>query len=108
LRSVVIKDPQPLSLSWLYPIRDLTGFLVWCASFFGSEIVYRANGLHIRSIFFHHLKSNRPVLSFLLVGSQVPKSGYQNLKLHQESTRERNTLCGFEDVSTFFGMVEAK
>ena len=37
----VIKDPQSLSLSWLYPIRDLTGFLVWCASFFGSEIVWR-------------------------------------------------------------------
>jgi ceramide glucosyltransferase len=37
----VIKDPQSLSLSWLYPLRDLTGFLVWCASFFGSEIVWR-------------------------------------------------------------------
>jgi ceramide glucosyltransferase len=37
----VIEDPQSLSLSWLYPIRDLTGFLVWCASFFGREIVWR-------------------------------------------------------------------
>src|SRR5262249_11153141 len=37
----VIEDPQSLSLSWLYPIRDLTGFLVWCASFCGREVVWR-------------------------------------------------------------------
>jgi len=37
----VIEDPQSLSLSWLYPIRDLIGFIVWCASFFGRDIIWR-------------------------------------------------------------------
>jgi ceramide glucosyltransferase len=37
----VIGDPPSLSLSWLYPIRDLLGFFVWCASFTSSEIVWR-------------------------------------------------------------------
>jgi ceramide glucosyltransferase len=37
----VIEDPQSLSLSWLYPVRDLLGFLVWCASFLGREVVWR-------------------------------------------------------------------
>ena len=37
----VIGDPQSLRLSWLYPLRDLLGFLVWCASFLSSDIVWR-------------------------------------------------------------------
>jgi ceramide glucosyltransferase len=37
----IIRDPQSLRLSWLYPVRDLIGFIVWCASFCGSEIVWR-------------------------------------------------------------------
>ena len=37
----VIEDPKSLTLSWLYPLRDLLGFFVWCASFLGSEIVWR-------------------------------------------------------------------
>ncbi|MGH9555186.1 MAG: hypothetical protein ACRD2Y_05125 [Terriglobales bacterium] len=26
---------------WLYPVRDLMGFVVWCASFAGSGILWR-------------------------------------------------------------------
>jgi ceramide glucosyltransferase len=37
----VVGDPQSLRYCWLYPIRDLMGFFVWCASFVGSEIVWR-------------------------------------------------------------------
>jgi len=37
----VIGDRESLSLCWLYPIRDLMGFFVWCASFMGSGIVWR-------------------------------------------------------------------
>jgi ceramide glucosyltransferase len=37
----VLGDRRSLYLSWLYPVRDLTGFFVWCASFAGSEIVWR-------------------------------------------------------------------
>jgi len=37
----LIGDPASLRLCWLYPLRDLTGFLVWCASFLGSEVVWR-------------------------------------------------------------------
>jgi ceramide glucosyltransferase len=38
---VLIGDRQALKLCWLYPLRDLIGFGVWCASFVSSEIVWR-------------------------------------------------------------------
>ena len=37
----VIGDRNSLWLSWLYPLRDLLGFFVWCASFAGNEITWR-------------------------------------------------------------------
>ena len=37
----VIGDAESLSLCWLYPLRDLTGFFVWCASFLGNEVLWR-------------------------------------------------------------------
>jgi len=37
----VVGDRESLSLCWLYPLRDLMGFFVWCASFMGSNIVWR-------------------------------------------------------------------
>jgi ceramide glucosyltransferase len=37
----VLDDRRSLWLSWLYPLRDLTGFFVWCASFAGNEIIWR-------------------------------------------------------------------
>jgi hypothetical protein len=36
-----LRDRQALWWSWLYPVRDLLGFCVWCASFAGREIVWR-------------------------------------------------------------------
>jgi ceramide glucosyltransferase len=37
----VLGDRASLRFCWLYPVRDLMGFFVWCASFTGSEIVWR-------------------------------------------------------------------
>lgn len=37
----VLSDSESLRLCWLYPLRDLMGFFVWCASFAGNEIVWR-------------------------------------------------------------------
>jgi ceramide glucosyltransferase len=37
----VLGDRKSLWLCWLYPVRDLLGFFVWCASFTGNEIVWR-------------------------------------------------------------------
>jgi ceramide glucosyltransferase len=37
----VVRDPRALSYFWLYPLRDLIGFLLWCASFLGDTIVWR-------------------------------------------------------------------
>ena len=37
----VVRDSGSLRFCWLYPVRDLLGFLLWCASFWGSEIVWR-------------------------------------------------------------------
>jgi len=34
-------DRQSLRFCWLYPVRDLMGFLLWCASFAGSGVVWR-------------------------------------------------------------------
>jgi ceramide glucosyltransferase len=37
----VLGDRRSFRLSWLYPLRDLMGFFVWCASFAGNEIIWR-------------------------------------------------------------------
>jgi len=37
----VARDKRSVLYCWLYPLRDLEGFFLWCASFFGSEIVWR-------------------------------------------------------------------
>jgi ceramide glucosyltransferase len=37
----VVGDRRSLQYCWLYPVRDLLGFFVWCASFAGNEIVWR-------------------------------------------------------------------
>ena len=37
----VMGDRKSLWLCWLYPARDLVGFLIWCASFAGNEITWR-------------------------------------------------------------------
>jgi len=37
----VVRDPFSLLDCWLYPVRDLLGFLLWCASFMGHTVVWR-------------------------------------------------------------------
>ena len=37
----VVRDPYSLRGCWLYPVRDLLGFLLWCASFMGRTVVWR-------------------------------------------------------------------
>lgn len=37
----VVRDRLSLRYCWLYPLRDLTGFYVWCASYWGATVVWR-------------------------------------------------------------------
>lgn len=37
----VTRDRKAALFCWLYPARDLLGFVLWCASFAGSKIVWR-------------------------------------------------------------------
>ena len=37
----VVRDRRALRLAWLYPLRDLMGFVFWCASYSGRMIVWR-------------------------------------------------------------------
>jgi len=37
----VTRDPCPRDASWLYLLRDLLGFFVWCASYVGQRTVWR-------------------------------------------------------------------
>jgi ceramide glucosyltransferase len=36
----IVRDNQALRSPWLYPIRDLLGFIVWCASYLGTRSVW--------------------------------------------------------------------
>jgi ceramide glucosyltransferase len=37
----VVRDPRARRAPWLYPIRDLFGFAVWCASYLSKRAVWR-------------------------------------------------------------------
>jgi ceramide glucosyltransferase len=37
----VVRDPVALRSPWLYPVRDVLGFLVWCASYVSKKAVWR-------------------------------------------------------------------
>lgn len=37
----VTQDRNSALFCWLYPVRDLLGFILWCGSYLGSEIVWR-------------------------------------------------------------------
>ena len=37
----IARDAGAARLCWLYPLRDLLGFFLWCASFTGSTIMWR-------------------------------------------------------------------
>jgi len=39
----VVRDRRALRLAWLYPLRDLMGFLFWCVSYTGRTIVWRGD-----------------------------------------------------------------
>lgn len=37
----VVRDPRARNAPWLYPLRDLLGFFVWCASYLSKRAVWR-------------------------------------------------------------------
>jgi ceramide glucosyltransferase len=37
----ITRDPRCLRAPWLYLVRDLLGFIVWCASYGGQRTVWR-------------------------------------------------------------------
>src|SRR5712671_2514149 len=37
----MVRDPVALRSPWLYPVRDVLGFLVWCASYVSKKAVWR-------------------------------------------------------------------
>ena len=39
----VVRDRRALRSAWLYPLRDLMGFVFWCASYSGRKIVWRGD-----------------------------------------------------------------
>jgi ceramide glucosyltransferase len=38
---LLVRDRDSLRFCWLYPLRDLLGFVLWCWSFLGTTIVWR-------------------------------------------------------------------
>jgi ceramide glucosyltransferase len=44
----VVRDPVALKQFWLYPIRDLLGFVVWVASYTGARAVWRDSRYELR------------------------------------------------------------
>ena len=46
---MVVQDRVSVGYCWLYPVRDLMGFAFWCASFFGSTIVWRDQRYRLQS-----------------------------------------------------------
>ncbi|MGE5205976.1 MAG: bacteriohopanetetrol glucosamine biosynthesis glycosyltransferase HpnI [Chlamydiota bacterium] len=45
----VVRDPLVLRYFWLYPVRDLLGFFLWCASFFNTRIVWRGERYQLQT-----------------------------------------------------------
>ncbi len=43
----VTRDPRARDAWWLFAIRDLLGFVVWCASYFGKRTVWRNIGYEL-------------------------------------------------------------
>ena len=43
----MVRDRRALRLAWLYPLRDLMGFVFWCASYSGREIVWRGESYRL-------------------------------------------------------------
>jgi ceramide glucosyltransferase len=45
---VVLRDRPLLRKLWLYPSRDLLGFIVWCMSFGGTKIAWRSSRFELQ------------------------------------------------------------
>jgi ceramide glucosyltransferase len=45
---VVLRDKPLLRRIWLYPTRDLLGFVVWCLSFSGTKIAWRSSKFELQ------------------------------------------------------------
>ena len=45
---LVLRDKPLLKRIWLYPTRDLMGFIVWCRSFAGTKIAWRNGWLELK------------------------------------------------------------
>jgi ceramide glucosyltransferase len=45
---VVLRDRPLLRKLWLYPTRDLLGFIVWCMSFGGTKIAWRSSRFELQ------------------------------------------------------------
>ncbi|HEV2101618.1 MAG TPA: glycosyltransferase [Candidatus Acidoferrum sp.] len=45
---VVLRDRPLLQKLWLYPTRDLLGFIVWCMSFGGTKIAWRSSRFELQ------------------------------------------------------------
>ena len=37
----IVRDPRARKEVWLYPMRDLLGFAVWCASYLSKSAMWR-------------------------------------------------------------------
>jgi ceramide glucosyltransferase len=44
----VVRDPVALKQFWMYPLRDLLGFVVWVASYTGASAVWRDSKYELR------------------------------------------------------------
>jgi len=45
---IVLRDKPLLRRIWLYPTRDLLGFIVWCVSFSGTKIAWRSSKFELQ------------------------------------------------------------
>jgi ceramide glucosyltransferase len=45
---LVLRDKPLLKRLWMYPARDLLGFIVWCASFAGTKIAWRSSSFELQ------------------------------------------------------------
>jgi len=45
---VALRDKPLLRRIWLYPTRDLLGFIVWCVSFSGTNIAWRSSKFELQ------------------------------------------------------------
>lgn len=45
---LVLRDKPLLKKIWLYPTRDLLGFVVWCMSFAGTKIAWRSSKFELQ------------------------------------------------------------